>query len=146
MFDINWTPESTTLRRFGLLVVLVSCAVSGWAIWQGSILGVSLQNGGGATLHVVTSLVAAYAIGASIAAPRILLPLYWLLLAIGLPVRFVIGPALLAAVFFGIITPVAVVSRAFRRDPLRRGGAEAHGTYWIERCQSEDPEDYFRPY
>lgn len=70
--------------------------------------------------------------GAASFAPRALVPLNKLWFALGELLGKIVGPIVLGIIFFGILTPCAVIGRIVGRDELRlrRRGIE---TYWIER-------------
>jgi hypothetical protein len=88
---------------------------------------------------------AASAVFASLAAfaPRVLDPLNrgWLRLGHGL--GRIVSPIVLALIYFGLLTPVAVVSRAFGRDELRLKRRDVD-SYWIERDPPGPAADSFR--
>jgi hypothetical protein len=45
----------------------------------------------------------------------------------------IVGPAVMALLFFVVVTPVAVICRLLGHDPLRRKLDPAAATYWIDR-------------
>jgi len=45
----------------------------------------------------------------------------------------VVNPVVLAILFWVVITPVALIMRMFRRDPLRRSFDPVTKSYWIKR-------------
>ena len=45
----------------------------------------------------------------------------------------VVTPMAMAVLFFGLVTPIAVLLRIFGRDPLRLKRDPKATTYWIER-------------
>ena len=79
---------------------------------------------------VVLSL-AFFAVG--LMRPALLAPLNRLWFRFGLLLGRVTNPLVMGLVFFLVITPMAVIMRMRRKDPLRlRLDREAH-SYWIER-------------
>ncbi len=121
----------SALRSFGRTVGLVFVALGGVSLWRhhGAVTtpgGVLLGAG---SLLVVLGFVA----------PRVLKPVYrvWMLLAFAM--GFVMTRVLLTAVFFGVVTPIALLRRALGHDPMRRQRDPAATTYWIARTPSDDP-------
>ena len=45
----------------------------------------------------------------------------------------VVGPVVLGAIFFLVLTPVAVAMRVIGRDAMKRRFEPAASTYWVER-------------
>lgn len=73
----------------------------------------------------------------ALAAPRLLAPLHFLWYRLALLLRRFVQPVaetvILGAVFFGVVTPIALLGRALGKDPLRLTRAPAAKTYWIVR-------------
>jgi hypothetical protein len=75
--------------------------------------------------------------------PRVLAPLNRAWFYLGKAMGKVASPVVLAIMFFGIMTPVAMVTRWFGRDALRlkRGTVRS---YWIDRDSPYLPPDSFK--
>jgi hypothetical protein len=64
--------------------------------------------------------------------------------ALDLPNRFwlrlghllsrIVNPVVLGILFYGVLTPMAVITRLIGRDPLRLGLDRGATTYWIDRA------------
>lgn len=109
-----WTAPAATrrdLRTYGLTMAAVLGAVSG-LLWYREVAGAWPWTGGAAALFLVLAT----------AWPTPLKPLYaaWMMLARVL--GFVNSHLLLGLVFFLMFTPLGLVMRLVRRDPLQRGG------------------------
>ncbi len=65
--------------------------------------------------------------------PGAIRPVYLGMMALAKPIGHVIGLALLAVVYYGVLTPIAWLFRAIGRDGLGRfrTGSE---TYWVDRA------------
>jgi hypothetical protein len=79
-----------------------------------------------------------------LARPRVIRPLYVGLSRATLPIGWVVSHVLLAVIYFGIITPVGLLVRAFR-DPLERALEPGARSYWVPREQAQ-PNRYFRQF
>lgn len=66
-------------------------------------------------------------------ASRVLSPFTRAWLQFGMLLNKVISPMILGVIFFGVITPVAVLFRLLGRDLLRLKWNNECSTYWIER-------------
>lgn len=118
-------------KRFGLLISAVLFVASlyswltvkyGWVLFFG-LLGLTL-------------------VAISFLSSRLLSPLNRLWFRIGLVLSMFSGPIVLGIVFFLIITPVSLLTRALGRDPLnlQRSGEES---YWVPRDDSGPNADSF---
>ena len=65
--------------------------------------------------------------------PRILSPLNRLWMAFGSVLHKVISPIVLGIIFFGALTPIALLMRLLRRDFLGLQFDRNAKTYWVER-------------
>src|SRR5207237_1080980 len=78
--------------------------------------------------------------------PGILRPLY-LALTIGTyPVGWVVSHVVLAVIFYGVFTAVALVFRLLGRDALQRRLEPEAASYWQPRTPSRDPRTYFQTF
>src|SRR5262245_30677561 len=62
------------------------------------------------------------------------------------PIAWAISHLILAAIYFLIATPIAVVLRAIGRDPMLRKFDKAAKSYWVLRNPSRDAARYFRQF
>jgi hypothetical protein len=62
------------------------------------------------------------------------------------PIAWTISHAILVAVFFVVITPIALLVRVFTQDPLARKFDRGARSYWIAREHSRGAERYFRQF
>lgn len=79
-------------------------------------------------------------------APRAFRPIYVGAMLLALPVGWVTSQIALAAMFYGVVTPLALLFGLVRRDRLGRlknGGATS---YWKTRATPTDVRRYFRTY
>ena len=64
------------------------------------------------------------------------------------PIGFVISHVILAVVYYLLFTPVGLIMRLLRYDPMARGFDRRAASHWHEREQPEqiDPGRYFRQF
>jgi hypothetical protein len=60
------------------------------------------------------------------------------------PVGLVVSYTVLVLIYFGVFTPIGLVLRLCRYDPLRRKLDSRVPSYWLKRPGPPRPEDYFR--
>jgi hypothetical protein len=73
-------------------------------------------------------------------------PLYLSLVLITFPIGLVVSYLVVVVLFFGVITPVAIVFRLMGRDALHRRIDRHASTYWTQREITAQTERYFRQY
>lgn len=108
-------------RSFGVTFALVFGLLAGWPTL------------GGGRLRWWALLVAALFFAAAILRPQALSPLNHAWSSFGLVLHRVTSPIVLGVVFFGVLTPLALLMRALGRDALRLRRAPEAPTYWIGR-------------
>lgn len=62
------------------------------------------------------------------------------------PLGLVTSTIVLAAVYYLVVTPIALVLRLTRRDPLERKFDPNAHSYWQARERRRDPASYFRQF
>jgi hypothetical protein len=60
------------------------------------------------------------------------------------PLGWLVSWVVLALAYYIVLTPIALVMRLFRHDPLQRTFDRSAATYWSPRPGSPPPESYFR--
>ena len=119
------------------------------AVWLGVLVALftlGAYGRGAPGLAAWTSLAAGVLVGVlGLVRPAAIRPLWLASMALTQPVGHVVSIVLLAAVYWGVLTPIAVVLRGLGHDPLRLKGP-AGGTYWLEVRPPLDARDYPRQY
>lgn len=77
--------------------------------------------------------------------PGLIRPVYLGAMAITRPIGHVISIIMLGTIYFGFITPLAVLFRLMRRDNLARHRGEV-STYWTPKPEPSDSRSYLRQY
>lgn len=75
--------------------------------------------------------------------PRVLAPLNKAWFHLGRALGKIISPIIMGIIFFGILTPVSVVTRLFGRDELRLK-RRAINTYWVDRTSPIEAAQSFK--
>lgn len=147
LHDINWQPDRRALRTFGVLAFLI-CAGLGTATLATHVLfGFELSAGAARRTAIITWILGAAAGTLAAAGPDRLRPVYVLLMVITFPIGVVVSYALLALLFFFVITPIGLIFRLAGRDALGRKRDAHASSYWVRRRPAaDDMERYFRQY
>ena len=119
-------------KKFGLLFtgIFLALALYGYARH-------------GFTMTVISFLlIGLLFLAVSVLAPTRLTPLNKAWFLLGKALGMVVSPIVLGIIFFGLLTPVALVSRLIGRDELRLRRPKSE-TYWIGLMDSNsDPESF----
>lgn len=146
LLEIQWRPDSRQLRNFGFLCLAVFTFLGASARLRHAVLWLELTPEGARWAAVGFWSAAAAAGGLAAVAPGALRPLFLLLTLIALPIGYVVSHAIMAFVFFGVITTIAVIFRLTGRDALQRKVDKDAFTYWVRRPPPPAPERYFRQF
>jgi hypothetical protein len=126
-------PQLPSERKFGFLFTVVFLFFAGWARFKG---WSGLAQNGFLGLSVVFFALA-------LMMPTLLAPLNRAWFALGLLMGKVVSPLVLGAMFFLLITPLAVVLRLFGRDELRLKKRQVQ-SYWVDRAVEQSPAESFK--
>ena len=90
----------------------------------------------------------AFAVAAAFAlcawlAPKVLAPLNRVWFRFGELLHRIVSPVALGVIFFGVVTPYALVMRLFGRDELLLRKRSARPSYWVRREPPGPPPDSF---
>jgi predicted membrane metal-binding protein len=121
-------------RSFGLVFAVVFALVGLWPLTN--------------WFHDNPAFVRWWALAVSVAflavalrRPHLLRPLNRLWFKLGLAMHAVVSPVIMGLVFFTTVTPIGMIRRAFRRDPLGLHPDPSVPSYWVRREESGlDPE------
>ncbi len=143
--ELNLNPDARTLRQFGWIALGAFAGLGALVLWRGGLFGLDFGRATGPVAGALGSL-GALAAAFSLVAPRANRPLWIALTLAAFPIGYAVSFALLAIVFFGVLTPVSLVFRLIGRDALRRRFDPAAKSYWIERSDDTPLERYFRQF
>ena len=127
-------PTPSELRWFGLLLFAVFGLLAALVAWRFEAAGFARGLAGcGAALALLY-----YGV------PPLRRPLYEGWMRLVTPVGWLVSHAVLAIVYFGVITPIGLVARLAGRDKLERRFAASAASYWAARPPSADTSRYLR--
>jgi hypothetical protein len=124
--------NDSTLRQFA-------------ALWTVLFLGLAAYHGLLRDRHSVGVVVAATALlvgPVGLVRPRSVRFVFAGAMALAKPIGWVVSHAVLAAIFYLVITPLALVFRLSGRDALARRSGRGAPTHWAPRRQRTDPWQY----
>ena len=119
-------------RAFGVVFTIVFVVIGLWPLIAGGDAGARLNGwwlGGGAVILTV-----------ALVRPGMLGPANRLWLNVGLLLHRVVNPVVMAAMFYIVLTPLAVVMRLAGRDSMHRTFDRETASYWIAREPGPAPE------
>lgn len=145
MLDLNLNPSRRHLRQFGYIAGGVFLLLAALSYWRGELVGIEL---GGASPIVAAACagVAALSLSFSVMAPGVNRFLYIALTVVTYPLGWLLSHAILALLFYGVLTPIGLLFRILGRDPLRRMFEPELETYWEPHEKATDTRRYFRQF
>jgi hypothetical protein len=78
--------------------------------------------------------------------PKLVQPIWVVMIIIAFPIGFVISHLVMSLVFFGLITPIALFFKLKGRDAMNRSWDASATTYWEKRGEPRPARDYFRQF
>lgn len=137
LLEINWRPVDKHLREFGQAALAM-------------LTGVALL------LHLVKGLDATFALYICAAGLLIYLlslvwapltkPIYLGLMIVAFPIGWIVSHLLMGIIYFFVITPIGLVFKLIRRDPLQRHFDRTARSYWVRRRTSGSAKRYFQQF
>jgi hypothetical protein len=127
---INWHPSRQEITQFGR-VILVGFGLIGLLFF--------LRHK--ATVAGVMWGVAAFVWLLSITLPQLAKGFYWIWMGFGFVMGSIMSVVVMTVIFFGILTPVAILFKLLKRDALRRR-PQSGESYWIDHPKISDKSYY----
>ncbi len=146
MMEVNWNPPAKQLRSFGWICLVAFGALGAWLRYRQTLFGFEFRPETATTVAWTLWSIAGVSALLALLAPRALRPLHVLLTAISLPIGLVISHVLMALLYYGLFTPLALIFRIIGRDALDRRFEPEAATYWTKRKPVTDPKQYFRQF
>jgi hypothetical protein len=133
--DIDFRPQTRTLRQFAVLWIVF---FGGLAVWEGVARG---HPAAGAALGLLAVTVGPV----GWLRPQWVRAVYvgWMVLAF--PIGWVVSRVVLAGLFYFLFAPLGLAFRLAGRDPLQRR-RRAVETYWTEKPAVTEARRYFQQF
>jgi hypothetical protein len=125
---INWRPDSTELRKFGLAMLV------GFGL-IGTLFHFGLNR---TEVALVCWIFGAVAGVLGLTGWKAALPLYWTWMGIAFVLGNIMSRVVLTLFYYGMITPMGLCRRLAGRDRLKLR-KPATSTYWIDVALRTDP-------
>jgi hypothetical protein len=131
--DVTRPPTPKALRQFSALCIVVFGGLWAWKAWHG-------QAG---RISVVLAIAGGVVGVAGLAWPPLVRWIYTAWMAVAFPIGWAVSRAMLAILFYLVITPIAAIFRMTGRDVLRlrRRNDES---YWTPKPRAASSDTYFR--
>ena len=136
LIEINRHPTEKELRRFGVLL-------AGFVVLAGAF--VRWRLGDPATARAIW-VVGTFATGSYAVVPPLRRWIYLGWLYAAFPVGWTVSHLVLAATYYLVVTPIGLLVRWTRGDPLQRAPDRSAETYWTARRPAGDVRRYFRQF
>jgi hypothetical protein len=134
--DLPLKPTDRVLRQFA----------AAWLIFFLAVGGVRYFVRGQHQLGIVVGVMAVVVGLTGLIWPAAVRWLFVGATVLAFPIGWVVSQIMLALMFYGIITPLAVLFRIQGRDLLARRPAPDRPTFWTPKQTPEDMGSYFRQY
>ena len=136
ILDVNWSPSRRQLRQFAGLLVVFAGVVSGLMLYQGVSSTTAGATFGGA---IVLGAVGWFWTG-------LLRAVYVVWMVVAFPIGWTVSHVVLAATFYLVFTPIGIMMKIVRYDPMRRKLDRDASTYWQPKRSDDDKNRYFKQF
>lgn len=109
------------LRKFGLTIGIFLLFIAGFLFWKGRpSFPYFAYTGGGFVLL-------------GLAVPMVLKPIYKVWMSFAVVMGFVMTRVILTVLYFGLFTPIALITKILGKDLLEEQWDKNATTYWVKR-------------
>jgi hypothetical protein len=136
LIDRDREPTAIELRVFGVLLAAFCGLVGGLIVYHTqswTIAGIVWSGG------VLISIV-------YYAAPSVQRLIFHGWMALLFPVGWLLSHALLAMIYYGVITPIGLALKLYQADLLRQQRDSAATSYWVTLPPQTDVKQYFKQF
>ncbi len=144
MIKIDFNPENKQLKQFGWIALFGFPLIGFMIAWN--FMGMTAGEAIGSTLFLVMAGVGVLTLVLAMVNPRLIIPVYVGLMIVAAPIGLVISFTLMAAIFYLMVTPLALFFRVTGRDKLHRRLDKSAKSYWHVRESQPTPASYLRQY
>ena len=134
--DIPWQANDRRLRQFSVLWVIFFLGLAVRFSWLARPVSPAAAIGSLAILIGVAGWFR----------PRIIRPIYVAWMIAVFPIGWMVSRLILAILFYGVFTPLALIFRLLRRDALDLNLQPEMDSYWVSKEVAGDPRRYLRQY
>jgi hypothetical protein len=135
LFDESPRADSRRLRQFAAALIVLTTVLA----------AMKWRRHGVITTPVALAALVGWTIGAvGLVAPSRIAWLFHAVSAITRPIGRVVSEVVVIVLYFGIVTPIALVCRLAGRDRLQRRFDPQAASYWVRREPEPGVEHYFR--
>jgi hypothetical protein len=133
-------PAAVTTRTLREFAALCLCFFGALFVWS------AYRHSGSPSISAWIGLTVGLLVGLpGLVHPQAIRPVFLGATAITRPIGHVVSTALLCIIYYGLMTPLALLFRIVGRDPLARRGP-ALATYWEAKSEPKDVRRYLRQY
>ncbi len=136
MIDLNLNPSRKELKAFSIGLVIFGAIVGGIVYRH------SEKATAAVTIIAITTTLGVI----GFLAPALIRYVYVPWVVAAYPIGWTVSHLVMAAIFYGLITPMGLVMRLCGRDPMRRAFDRSAKTYWIARPTNQATNRYFRQF
>ena len=118
---VNFWKQDKQYREFGSIFLLIFMGIAAWPLKNGDPLRLEWGIAAGCQLIIVLLI------------PKVLAPVYRFWMKLGAVLGFINVRILLSIIFYVMFTPISIINKLIRRDPLQRKINKQLVTYWEQR-------------
>jgi hypothetical protein len=152
LLEINWRPDPKQLRQFGLAAAPL-LPLGAWCVTTHTSILKWLRSGtplvwdnGNLTVIAAAAALGILAAVLALTKPMLLRFPFLFLSILTSPIGMVLGEVIVAVIYFGVFTPLAVLFGLIGRRPLDWRLQRQAATYWQPKKYRRTPASYFQQF
>ena len=145
MIELDFNPDSRTLRQFGWIALVGFGFVAAIAWFEVLVFSLGLGSGRPWVAGIFAGLALLTAL-LSVVYPKGNRFIYVALAVITYPIGFVLSSLIMGLLFFGIIAPTSLALRIVGHDPLNRRYDPEAASYWSACRPARPKSSYFKQF
>jgi hypothetical protein len=146
MIKLNLRPEPRILRQFAWIAAFALPLLGAFFLRSGSWYDVTSWGWKHTAVLVLAGIGVVQLLALLAGSRQPTQALYAVLALVAFPIGFALSHVLIAAIYYLVITPIALVFRLMGRDVLGRRVDRTLPTYWRDRGAVPKPDSYFKLY
>ena len=142
LIAIDWKPSPSKLREFAVVWLVAFSLIAALLAWK-----IGCFSGAGSWRLPVFLWALAMLVGLTgILLPSTVKPVYIAWMGIAFPIGWLLSHVLLALIYYGLFTGIAVAFRILRRDSLMLKFDQAAVTYWEKHEAATSSKRYLQKF
>ena len=142
MIELDFQPSNKKLKEFGIAGLFGFGLIGALIAYKTK----AFEASGSLTIPLIFWVLAVLVFVLALTLPKLLKPLFILLMVITFPIGFIMGNIMMGLIYYGMFTPIALFFKLKGRDLLNRKRDPNASSHWISSRANRPAKDYYRQF